>query len=89
MARWYKLEMLKEPISWKHGHIDRVLHVWQGKSPPTESGLPPGSGRLLALLFKEDLLRRLNARSSEPTLTAEGMPRSERQRFGRGKPQPR
>ena len=39
--------------------MKHILEVWEGKEPPPADWQVPNAGRLLALLFKEELLQRL------------------------------
>lgn len=57
MARWYKLHTV-EASATRRGWLKHVLEVWEGEKPPP-SGIPAPNARLLALLFREELLRRL------------------------------
>jgi hypothetical protein len=65
MARWHKLHVIDQPSKGRT-RIKHVLETWEGRGSPPPNWLPPGSGRLLAILFKEDLLRRLSKQPPEP-----------------------
>jgi hypothetical protein len=61
MAHWYRLEKTKV-YKWKHGAVDRVLHVWPCKPPAKEAFTRELTRRFLAV-FGDDLLARREARA--------------------------
>ncbi|MEL1264965.1 hypothetical protein [Pseudoxanthomonas putridarboris] len=86
MARWYKLHTFESETT-KRRCLKYVLEVWDVKEPLPMNWVVPNAGRLLALLFKEELIQRLSARSGAITREADvDEPRKRRKKKGAGNP---